>query len=75
MDTVFNNTKETTHWSAEILGKVLQRSYCLWLQQRKRRQKFILVIYWSLFVNEWSTEPIVIKKANQFVCFKFGDVQ
>ena len=26
-------------------------------------------------VNERGLEPIVIKKANQFVSFKFGDVQ
>ena len=28
-----------------------------------------------LLVNERGIEPIVIKKANQFVSFKFGDVQ
>ena len=26
-------------------------------------------------VNEWDIEPTVIKKANQFVSFKFGDIQ
>ena len=28
-----------------------------------------------ILINERSTEPTVIKKANQFVSFKFGDVQ
>ena len=28
-----------------------------------------------IVINEKNTEPTVIKKANQFVCFKFGDVQ
>ena len=28
-----------------------------------------------IFINERNMEPIVIKKANQFVSFKFGDVQ
>ena len=28
-----------------------------------------------ILVNEWQIEPTVIKKANQFVSFKFGDVQ
>ena len=32
--------------------------------------------YWLLvFVNERKIEPIVIEKSNQFVSFKFGDVQ
>ena len=28
-----------------------------------------------VLINERNTEPTVIKKANQFVCFKFSDVQ
>ena len=28
-----------------------------------------------ILINERNIEPIVIKKANQFVSFKFGDVQ
>ena len=28
-----------------------------------------------IFVNEQDIEPIVTKKANQFVSFKFGDIQ
>ena len=28
-----------------------------------------------ILVNERDIEPIVIKKANQFVSFKFGDIQ
>ena len=28
-----------------------------------------------ILINERNMEPTVIKKANQFVCFKFGDVQ
>ena len=32
--------------------------------------------YWlPVLINETNMEPIVIKKANQFVSFKFGDVQ
>ena len=37
VDTIFTNTKESTYWFAGSLGKKLQSSSGLWLQQRKTR--------------------------------------
>ena len=53
----------------------MQRSSRLWLQQRNTRLYLIKSYLLLLSVNERGIEPIVIKKANQFVSSKFGDVQ
>ena len=44
--------------------------YSFWIQQSKILPKFMQSVSYCS-----SIKPTVIKKADQFICFKFGDIQ
>ena len=70
----FLQTQKSTFCFAESLGKILQRSSCLSLQQRKIRLWFLMMSYVLLLVNERGIEWMVNREAIQFVSFKFGGI-
>ena len=74
----FKNT-ETTIWIGKQLQEHLER-YCNVLpvfgfNSAKYDINFIKSYLLPILINERNMEPIVIKKAKQFVSFKFGNVQ
>ena len=75
VSTVFRNTKYSIDRIAGSLGNILHCSSNLSLQQRKCDIKLLKSYLLPLLVNERDIEPIVIKKANRFVSFKFGFFQ
>ena len=48
---------------------------CLWIQQRKYGINLIKSYLFAILVKDRGFEPTVLKKVNQFVSFKFGDIQ
>ena len=88
-DEYFNGTAEEKELSTQFLQ--MQRNLPIDLQDHFERYCNTLPVFGlisakydmnliksyllSILVNERQVEPTVIKKANQFVSFKFGDVQ
>ena len=77
MDTGFAETRESKNWLAESLWKILQRWYIL--SVASTMQTTVRFFWKELFLTstviKWEIYPILIKKANQFLCYKIGDVQ
>ena len=88
-DEYFNDTAEEKELSTQFLQ--MQKNHLIDLQEHFERYCNTLPVFdfnsakydinliksylLPIFVNERQIEPTVIKKANQFVSFKFGDVQ
>ena len=88
-DHCFENDNEEKDVSTQFLQ--LQKNQLIELQEHLERYCNVLPVLGfksakydinliksyllSILINEKNMEPIVIKKANQFVSFKFGDVQ
>ena len=87
-DHCFQNDNKEKHASTQFLQ--MQKNQLIELQERLERYCNVLPVFGinnakydinlnksyllPILVNERNMEPIVIKKANQFVSFKFGDV-
>ena len=88
-DECFNDTAEEKELSTQFLQ--LQKNQLIDLQEQLERYCNTLLLFGfnsakydinliklyllPILVNERQIEPTVIRKANQFVSFKFGDVQ
>ena len=88
-DKYFNDTAEEKELSTQLLQ--MQKNQLIDLQEHFERYCNTLPVFGfnsakydnnliksyllPLLVNERQIEPTVIKKANQFVSFKFGDMQ
>ena len=88
-DEYINNTAKEKELSTQFLQ--MQTNHLIDLQEHFQRYCNTLPVFGSnsvkydinlikssllpILVKEQQTEPTVIKKANQFVSFKFGDVQ
>ena len=88
-DEYFNDTAEENELSTQFLQ--MQKNHPIVLQEHFERYcntlpvsgfnsakydiNLIKSYLWPILVNERQIEPTVIKRANQFVSFKFGDVQ
>ena len=88
-DHCFENDNEQKDASTQVLQ--MQKNQLIELQEHLERYCNVLPVFGfnsakydinliksyllPILINERNMEPIVIKKANQFVSFKFGDVQ
>ena len=88
-DHCFEDDDEEKDVSTQFLQ--MQKNHLIELQEHLERYCNVLPVFGSntakydinliksfllpILINERNMEPTMIKKANQFVCFKFGDVQ
>ena len=68
-------SQKSANWAAGEIGSILQFITSVWFQQCKIRFPFIQILSLRILVNERDIEPIVMRKANQVISFKFGDCQ
>ena len=71
----YKKIKKSIKWSSRNSGTLLQSLFYLWFQQCKIRSQLTKSYLLPILVSERDIEPTVIKKAKQFISFKFGDFE